>query len=171
MLKKPCWKSISFSRSSLKIHSQNHKIKENPVISNTQKPRNLKTQTKPNLFQTINNKINRPDQLDSLNQTNTQTQKNPTKLSSLNQTRLIDFCFLFFWFHFLGLGIWFSDLIFWGWVFVLGFLYSASDLASASFDQAWKLLVSDSSSFWWVRSMVSKDESWARQERRDQTTS
>ena len=118
MLKDPCWKSISFSRSSPKIHSQNHKIKENPEISNTQKPRNPKTQTKPSLFQTINNKINQPGHLDSLNQTNTQTQKNTAKLSSLNQTRLIDF-FFFFWFHFLGLGIWFSGLIFWVWVFVL----------------------------------------------------
>ena len=56
--KDPCWKSISFSRSSPKIHSQNHKIKENPEISNTQKPRKPKTQKKPSLFQTINNKFN-----------------------------------------------------------------------------------------------------------------
>ena len=132
MLKDPCWKSISFSRSSPKIHSQNHKIKENPKISNTQKPRNPKTQTKPSLFQTINKKINQPSQLGSLNQTNTQTQKNLAKLSSL----IFFFIFYFFWFHFLGLGIWFAGLIFWVWVFVLGFLYSALDRASASFDWA-----------------------------------
>ena len=162
MLKDPCWKSINFSRSCPKIHSQNHKIKENPEISNTQKPRNPKTQTKPSLFQTINNKINQPSQLGSLNQTNT----NPEKPS---QTQLIEsnsahWFFFFFWFHFLGLSIWFSGLIFWVWVFVLGFLYSASNLASTSsafFDRAWKLPASDSSSFWWVRSTVSKDKSWA----------
>ena len=54
--KTPCWKRISFSCSSPKIHSQNYKIKENPEISNTLKPKNPKTQTKPSLFQTINNK-------------------------------------------------------------------------------------------------------------------
>ena len=73
MLKDPCGKPISFSHSSPKIHSQNHKIKENLEISHTQKPRNPKTQTKLILFQTMNNKINQPGQLGSLNQTNTQT--------------------------------------------------------------------------------------------------
>ena len=69
--------------------------------------------TKPSLFQTINNKINQPGHLDSLNQTNTQTQKNTAKLSSLNQTRLIDFFFVFL-VSFFGFGY----LIFWVWVFV-----------------------------------------------------
>ena len=160
MLKDPCWKSISFSRSSPKIHSQNHKIKENPEISNTQKPKNSnKTQFISNNQQ--QNQTTRPTRLIESNK--------HTNLEKPNQTQLIEsnsahWFFFFFWFHFLGLGIWFSGLIFWVWVFVLGFLYSASDLASASsvsFDRAWKLPVSDSSSFWWVRSTVSKDESWA----------
>ena len=68
-------RSMAKNPSSPKIHSQNHKIKENPEISNTQKPKNPKTQTKPSLFQSINNKINQLGQLGSLNQTNTQTQK------------------------------------------------------------------------------------------------
>ena len=115
MLKDPCWKSISFSRSCPEIHSQNHKIKENPEISNTQKPRNPKTQTKPSLFQTINNKINQPSQLGSLNQTNTNPEKpSQTQLIESNSAHWFFFFFLvsffgfeylIFGFDFLGLGI------------------------------------------------------------------
>ena len=108
-----------FSHSSPKIHSQNYKIKENPEISNTQKPRNPKTQTKPSLFQTINNKINQPSQLSSWNQTNTQTRKTqPNSAHWIKLGLLIFYIFIFFFlisffrfgylifgFDFLGLGI------------------------------------------------------------------
>ena len=75
MLKDPCWKSISFSRSSPKIHSQNHKIKENPEISNTQKPKNSnKTQ-----FISNNQQQNQPTWPTRLIESNKHT--NPEKPS------------------------------------------------------------------------------------------
>ena len=119
MLKDPCWKSISFSCSSPKIHSQNHKIKENPEISNTQKPKNSnKTQFISNNQQ--QNQTTRPTWLIESNKHTNLEKPNQTQLIESNSAHWIFFFFLvsffgfgylIFGFDFLGLGIRFGFLI------------------------------------------------------------
>ena len=80
--KDPCWKPISLSLSSPKIHSQNNKIKDNPKISNTQKPKNSnKTQ-----FISNNQQQNQPTWPTWLIESNKHT--NPKKLSQFDSQQL-----------------------------------------------------------------------------------